>query len=53
MPNWQGRVVKRLLMGYGFRSNVNRPIRANYFIDADARTCFKFYLINFTDDDLM
>jgi hypothetical protein len=24
-PNWQGRVVKRLLMGYGFRSNVNRP----------------------------
>ncbi|PLW05202.1 hypothetical protein PCASD_25209 [Puccinia coronata f. sp. avenae] len=24
-PNWQERVVKRLLMGYGFRPNVNRP----------------------------
>ncbi|PLW40978.1 hypothetical protein PCANC_01969 [Puccinia coronata f. sp. avenae] len=25
-PNSQERVVKRLLMGYGFRPNVNRPI---------------------------
>jgi hypothetical protein len=40
MPNWQERVVKRLLMGYGLRPNVNRPI-----VDLILKSIYQFIVM--------